>query len=86
MQAQTAQIRVTVPVPLQNFLKTKADIYGLSLSAYIRNLIINDVQDIKYPIMEMSDQSNSALKEAKKAEKLGKLIETENVGQLLKDL
>jgi len=86
MQTQTTQIRVTLPVQLQGYLQTKANKYGLSLSAYIRNLVINDVQDVDYPIFEMSDKSAHDLGEAIEAEKAGKLIRTNDVSQLLEDL
>lgn len=86
MQTQTTQIRVTLPVQLQGFLQAKANKYGLSLSAYIRNLIIDNVQDVEYPVFEMSDQSIEALKEAKVAEKSEKLIQTASIDQLLGEL
>jgi hypothetical protein len=86
MQAQTTQIRVTLPVQLQGFLQAKASKYGLSLSAYIRNLIIDNVQDVEYPVFEMSDQSIDALKEAREADKSGKLVQAASVDQLLNDL
>ncbi|NCO12239.1 MAG: hypothetical protein COZ34_01405 [Candidatus Pacebacteria bacterium CG_4_10_14_3_um_filter_34_15] len=86
MQTQTTQIRVTLPVKLQGFLQTKANKYGLSLSGYIRNLVINDVQDVKYPVFEMSDQSVSDFHESMEAEKNGNLVVTDDVSQLLKDL
>ncbi len=86
MQTQTTQIRVTLPVQLQGYLQTKANKYGLSLSAYIRNLVINDVQDVDYPVFEMSSQSTNDLKEAVEAEKTGDLIQTNDVGKLLQDL
>ena len=86
MQTQTTQIRVTLPVQLQGYLQTKANKYGLSLSAYIRNLVINDVQDVDYPVFEMSSQSTNDLKKAVEAEKTGDLIQTNDVGKLLQDL
>ncbi|NCS97115.1 MAG: hypothetical protein GW762_00785 [Candidatus Pacebacteria bacterium] len=86
MQTQTTQIRVTLPVQLQGYLQAKANKYGLSLSAYIRNLVINDVQDVEHPVFEMSTQSVNDLQEAIAAEKAGKLVSTDNVNQLLQDL
>jgi len=86
MQTQTTQVRVTLPVQLQGYLQAKANKYGLSLSAYIRNLVINDVQDVEYPVFEMSDKSVDDLQEAIEAEKAGKLISTNTVGKLLQDL
>jgi len=86
MRTQTTQIRVTLPVQLQGYLQAKANKYGLSLSAYIRNLVINDVQDVEHPVFEMSTQSVNDLQEAIAAEKAGKLVSTDNVNQLLQDL
>lgn len=86
MQTQTTQIRVTLPVQLQGYLQTKADKFGLGLSAYIKNLIIDDVKDVEYPIYQMSDQAISDLKKAKKAEKDGSLIKIDDVSSFLKSL
>lgn len=83
MPTQSAQVRVTLPVQLQGYLQAKANKYGLSLSAYIRNLVINDVQDVEYPVFEMSEKSLNDLREAIKAEKAGKLVQTDDVNQLL---
>ncbi|MBU0974734.1 hypothetical protein KKD03_03480 [Patescibacteria group bacterium] len=85
MQNQTTQIRVTLPVQMQNYLQAKADTFGLSLSAYIRNLIFNDVQDIAYPVFEMSQSSLDALDLALKEAKEGKLIEANTIDELLAD-
>lgn len=86
MQSQTTQVRVTLPVQLQGYLQAKANKYGLSLSAYIRNLVINDVRDVEYPVFEMSNQSAADLQEAVKAEKAGNLIQAIDVTKLLQDL
>ena len=86
MQAQTTQIRVTLPNELNGYLRTKASKFGLSLSAYIKNLIINDVQDVEYPIYEMSSQSIADLKESMEAEKNGNLIKVSNVSNFFKNL
>lgn len=79
MQTQTTQIRVTLPVQLQGYLQTKANKYGLSLSAYIRNLIIDDVKDVEYPVYEMSQSSIDALNQAMKEAKAGQLIEADSI-------
>ncbi|MBU0576084.1 hypothetical protein KJ707_00545 [Patescibacteria group bacterium] len=86
MQTQTTQIRVTLPVQLRGYLQTKANKFGLGLSAYIKNLIINDVQDVDYPVFEMSDQAISDFEEAKKAEHAGSLVKIDNVSNFFKNL
>ncbi len=86
MEAQNTQLRVTIPVQLQAYLQTKADKFGLSLSAYVKNLIINDVKDIEYPIYTASDFTENAYKEARIAEKEGKLVEVGNIEDFLANL
>lgn len=86
MQTKTTQIRVTLPIRLQGYLQTKADKFGLGLSAYIKNLIIDDVKDVEYPIYQMSDQVIADFKEAKKAENAGDLTEVNDVSSFLKSL
>ena len=86
MRTQNTQIRVTLPVQLQGYLQTKANKFGLSLSAYIRNLIIDDVKDVEYPVYEMSDEALDDLEEAKREEKTGDLTVADDVDQLLNDL
>lgn len=66
MSTQTTQLRVTLPVQLQGYLQTKANKFGLSLSSYVRNLIINDVQDVEYPVFEASERTEKAYKKAMK--------------------
>jgi hypothetical protein len=83
MQTPTTQIRVTLPVQMQNYLQSKADTFGLSLSAYVRNLIFNDVQDIAYPVQEMSQHSLSALNDALKEAETGELTEANSIDELL---
>ncbi|MEX0896218.1 MAG: hypothetical protein WDZ94_04815 [Patescibacteria group bacterium] len=85
MQTQTTQIRVTLPVQMQGYLQTKADTFGLSLSAYVRSLILNDVQDIVYPIRAMSQGSLDLLESALEDEKSGNLIESNDIDGLLAD-
>ena len=86
MQTQTAQIRVTLPVQLQAYLRTKANKFGLGLSTYIRNLIIDDVKDVDYPVYQMSDKAINNYKEAKKAEKNDSLVEVGDVVDFLNNL
>jgi hypothetical protein len=62
MQTRTTQIRITLPIKLQGYLQTKADKFGLGLSAYVKNLIIDDVKDVEYPIYEASEQVEKSYK------------------------
>ncbi|HOZ03721.1 MAG TPA: hypothetical protein PKX78_04525 [Candidatus Woesebacteria bacterium] len=86
MQTQTAQLRVTLPIQLQNYLQNKSEKFGLSMSSYVRNLIVNDVRSEIYPVYEMSEQSQGELVKAEKARKNKKVIFTNDVSQFLADL
>ena len=86
MQAQTIQLRVTLPTELQAYLQTKASRFGLNMSAYVKNLIINDVKDVTYPVYQASKQTENLYKESKLAEKNGELISAGNLEEFLANL
>ena len=64
MTSQTIQLRVTLPVELQSYLKVRASRFGLNMSSYIKNLIINDVKDMDYPIMKASEKTEKSYEKA----------------------
>jgi hypothetical protein len=84
MQTQTTQIRVTLPIQLQGYLQTKASKFGLGLSAYVKNLIINDVKDVEYPIFEASERTEKAYKAA--VQERDEAIEVGDVDEFLNNL
>jgi len=86
MKTVTAQIRVTLPVQLQAFLQAKASKFGLSQAAYIKNLIINDVQGVKYPEYEMSEQAIADFQQAKLQEQDETLVEAVDITLALERL
>jgi hypothetical protein len=86
MTSNTVQLRVTLPSELQAYLQTKANKFGLNMSAYVKNLIINDVKDVPYPVFEASAQVEKAYKEAKEAEKRGELISVDDIDDFFKQL
>lgn len=86
MASTTVQLRVTLPSELQAYLQTKASKFGLNMSAYVKNLIINDVKDVQYPVFEASDEVAKAYEEAKEAENRGKLTSVGNLDEFFKQL
>lgn len=84
MKTQTTQIRVTLPVQLQGYLQTKASKFGLGLSAYVKNLIINDVKDVEYPIFEASERTEEAYKTA--LQERDRAVEVDDVDEFLNSL
>lgn len=53
---QATQVKVTLPNKLYLHLRSKAEKLDLNTAAYIRHLVINDVQDIDIPVFKMSEK------------------------------
>jgi hypothetical protein len=82
--ANTTQVKVTIPNPLIDFLSSKADMFGLTLSAYIKHLILNDVKDMEYPIYHASAQLEASYKKAQKEKE--QAVEVTNVADFIAKL
>lgn len=82
----STQIKVTVPQELYGFIKSKADKFGLSTSAYIKNLIIDDVKDLEIPVFKMSSKRERIALEALKEYKAGKTEDIDNIDDYLNAL
>ena len=61
-----SQIKITLPEQLYAYLKSRADKFGLTISSYVKNLIIDDVKDLDIPTFKMSkNREQIALKALK---------------------
>lgn len=86
MGNQTNQLRVTLPDQLQQLLQDKASEYGLSMSSYVKNLIINDIKGVRYPTFKATPMLKDSYRQAKTAEKNGELIEADDLDSYLDQL
>ena len=86
MQIQTTQLRVTLSTQLQTYLQAKANKFGLNMSSYVKNLIINDVKDDENPIYQASQKTELAYQAAKQADVNGELITVRNLKDYLNNL
>jgi len=84
MNSQTVQLRVTLPSELQSYLKVKASKFGLNMSSYIKNLIINDVKDMEYPTMKASDHTERSYEKA--IEERARAIEVNDIEDFFESL
>lgn len=84
MVTQQAQIKLNLPLALKEFLESKAYKYGMPITAYVKHLILKDVEDIEYPVFEASDRTIKAYKKAIKEKT--KAIRVTNVKEFFKDL
>lgn len=84
MITQQSQIKINLPVPLKEFLESKAQKFGMPLAGYVKHLILKDVEDLDYPVFEASDRTIQKAKEALKNK--DKAIIVENVDEFFQNL
>jgi hypothetical protein len=89
MHVQSTQIRVTLPIPLQDYLQSRADTFGLTLPAYIKNLLISEAREMEarqFSSYLVSDQAVEKLNQAKQEEKIGQLKAVRDVDDFFQKL
>ena len=87
MVTQQAQIKITLPLALKEFLESKASKFDLPISSYVRHLIIKDVEEMDYPVFEASDSTIKAYKKAmKEKDKAVRFNSVEELDKYLKNL
>lgn len=80
------QVKVTLPQELYAYLKSKADKFGLTMSSYIKNLIINDVKDVNIPTFKMSEKREKIALDALKKHRKGKTRKIDDIDEYLSSL
>ena len=86
MDLQPTQLKVALPAALHEFLKSKAEKFGVSMAAYVRHLILEDVVNMEFPEHRPSQWAEEQYGLAKKHEKRGKLILADSIDKLLSKL
>lgn len=84
MVTQQAQIKITLPLALKEFVESRAYRVGLPIASYIKHLILKEVEDMDYPVFEASDRTIKAYKKALKNK--DKAITFNNIEELDKYL
>lgn len=64
MDINGTQVKVSLPGPLYDYASSKAGKFGITLSSYIKNLIINDVKDMDYPVYQASAKIEESYQKA----------------------
>jgi len=80
----STQLKVTLPLNLLDYVQAKTQKFGLSMSAYLKHLIIEDVKDMKIPEFTMSESTEKTALKALKDFKAGKLKKAKSVNDLFK--
>lgn len=87
MITQQAQIKLNLPLVLKDFLESKASRFGMPIAAYVKHLIVKDVEDMEYPTFELSEKSERALKRAlKEKDKATTITNKEELDKFFKNL
>lgn len=87
MVTQQAQIKITLPLALKDFLESKAQKFGLPIASYVRHLIVRDVEEMEYPVFEASDATIKAYKKAmKEKDKVVTIRNTKELHEFFKNL
>lgn len=86
MITHQSQIKINLPVNLKEYIESKARKFGMPLAAYVKHLILKDVEDMEYPVFELSERSEKAYNKALKDEKEGKLLKVENLEKFFDEL
>lgn len=84
MQTAQTQIKLNIPVPLKDLLKSKARRFGVPMSSYIRHLIIQDVEDI--PVYQASARTEKQYKKALNDIKNGDVVQVNDVDKFFDEL
>ena len=83
---QATQVKITLPDELYLHLRSRAEKFGLNLSAYIRHLVINDVKEIDIPVFKMSEKKEKIALKALEDYNNGKTKAIDNLDDYLASL
>lgn len=84
--AQSTQVKVTLPGELYLQVKANADKIGLSFAAYLRHLAINDTWEKNLPVIKMTPKQEKISEQAEKDYYAGKAIPITNVDDFVNNL
>ena len=68
----STQLKVTLPVQLHDYVQAKTQRFGLTKSAYLKYLILEDVKDMETPEFIMSQSTEETALKALKEFRSGK--------------
>ena len=86
MITQQTQIKINLPLALKEFLESRAQRFGLPIATYVKQLILQDVKDLEYPVFEPSISTEKAYKKGIKDYRAGNTIPVDDLDKFFKDL
>ena len=86
MNTSQAQIKVNIPLPMKDYLESKAGKFGMPLAGYIKHLILKDIEDMDYPKYQASVATEKAYKKAIEEQDAGKTTKVADVDSFFENL
>jgi predicted DNA-binding protein len=82
----STQLKVTLPLPLYDYILAKTQRFGLTISAYLKHLILEDIKDMEIPEFMMSRPTEEVALNALREFKAGKTKTIRSVNKFMKSL
>jgi len=82
----STQLKVTIPLQLYDYVQAKTQRFGLTMSAYLKHLILEDVKDMEIPEFTMSKSTEETALKALKEFRSGKTKTARSVDDLMNSL
>ena len=79
MNTPQTQIKVTIPLPMKEYVESKANKFGMPIAGYIKHLILKDIEDMDYPTYLASTETEKAYNKALKEYSMGKTIKVNDI-------
>lgn len=76
MNTPQTQIKLNLSVNLKEFLESKAKRFGMPVSDYLKHLILEDVEDMEFPVFTASEETEKATIEAMKNKKSSVVLQS----------
>lgn len=86
MSTRVTQVKITLPDQLHDYASSQAGKFGLTLSSYIKHLIITDVKDMEIPVFEISEEREKVGMKALEDHKNGKTTKIEDIDAFFSEL
>jgi len=84
--ASSVQVKVTLPAQMQRFVQGKADMFGMTVSSYIKHLVSDDIRDMAIPTFPMSEETERVALQALEDHKQGKTKQIGDIDEFLDSL
>lgn len=86
MNTAQAQIKVNISQAMKEYLDSKANKFGMPVAGYIKHLILKDIENMDYPVYQVSEETEKAYRKAVEEAEGGKLIKVNDVDKFLDEL